>query len=390
MTVTIFSNFINHYQSDLSDYFYEMLGDNFTFIATEPIDQSFKKYLSTDFSDKKYLLNSYESDANYEKALLLGSTSDIVILGSAPDIFIKERLKSNKITFRYSERWFKKKGYEILSPRFWLFAYRNFIKYRNNRYYMLCASAYTPYDTNKFFAFRDKCYKWGYFPKVKKIDVDSILSSKKDQKFRLVWVARWIDWKHPEMAVQLVAQLKSKGHDIILEMAGDGNMREEILKLIDENNLVDNINVLGNIQNDDILKKMRESNAFILTSDRGEGWGAVVNEAMSNACTVVASHEIGSVPYLIQHEFNGLIFESKDLTSLVNQVERLVNDKSLCNTLAKNAYQSINEIWSPQIAASNFIDLANSLMIGEDKIIVNGPCSKAEVIIEKDFLKRVQ
>lgn len=377
MKVTFFTNFINHYQANLADSFYERLGDDFTFVATEPIDEYFKDYLNTDFSEKKYLLNSYSNDMNYKKALGLGLDSDIVIIGSAPDLFIAERMKLDKITFRYGERWFKKGDYQILSPRSWWYVYRDFIKFRKNKYYMLCASGYTANDVSKFFAFPNKCYKWGYFPKVEKLDINNILESKQDKKFKLFWVARWIEWKHPEMAVQLAVQLKEKGYDFVLEMAGDGEMKDEILKLIEQNSVCENIKILGNIQNSDILQKMKESNAFIFTSDRGEGWGVVVNEAMSNGCTVVASHEIGSIPFLIQNEVNGLVFESKNLASLVDQVEKLIIDRHFCRDLARNAYQSISEIWSSMNAVDNFIDLASSLLSDNERIIEEGPCSRA-------------
>jgi glycosyltransferase involved in cell wall biosynthesis len=380
MKLTLFTNFINHYQAALADCFYELLGDDFILVATEPIDDSFKAYLSSEFSEKKYLLNAYSCDINYEKALRLANESDIVIIGSAPDLFIKQRLKSNKITFRYSERWFKKGDFQVLSPRAWWFAFKNHVRYRKSNLYMLCASAYTANDVYKFFAFPGKCYKWGYFPKVNHLEIDEVLKTKHDQKFKMLWVARWIDWKHPEMAVKLALELKRNKYDFVLEMAGDGEMKEEILELIEQNKLNDHIKLLGNIQNVQILDKMRSSNAFIFTSDRGEGWGVVVNEAMSNGCTVVASHDIGSIPFLIENEVNGLVFKSKNLDSLFAQVEKLINNRGLCDSLAKAAYKTIIETWNPEIAASNFVQLSQSLLSKQVKIIEKGPCSKARPI----------
>lgn len=376
MTVTFITNFINHYQASLADSFYEILGDKFTFIATEPIDESFKAYFSSDFSDKKYLLNSYSNETNNAKALNLANESDIVIIGSAPDSFIRQRLKNNDIVFRYSERWFKKGGYQIFSPFTWWHAYNNHIKYRKNKYYLLCASAYTFNDVSKFFAFPNKCYKWGYFSKQNHIDIDKILSAKQTQKFKILWVARWINWKHPEMAIELVQELKKKKYDFILEMAGDGKMKGEILKLIEQNELSSHINILGNINNEEILDKMRGANAFIFTSNRGEGWGVVVNEAMSNGCTVVAANEIGSIPFLIENESNGLVFKSQKLDSLLVQVEKLINDRELCNSLSREAYKTIVDNWNPNKAATNFLLLANSLMANQENPIDKGPCSK--------------
>ncbi len=43
----------------------------------------------------------------------------------------------------------------------------NHSRYRNKNVYMLCASAYTSADFSLVGAYRNKSYKWGYFPEVK-------------------------------------------------------------------------------------------------------------------------------------------------------------------------------------------------------------------------------
>ena len=45
---------------------------------------------------------------------------------------------------------------------------------------------------------------------------------------------------------------------------------------------------------------MEESEIYLVTSDRKEGWGAVVNEAMNSGCAVVADHMIGAAPWMIR------------------------------------------------------------------------------------------
>ena len=53
---------------------------------------------------------------------------------------------------------------------------------------------------------------------------------------------------------------------------------------------------------------MERADIYLATSDRQEGWGAVINEAMNSGCAVVADHMMGAVPYLISHEENGMIY----------------------------------------------------------------------------------
>jgi len=82
--------------------------------------------------------------------------------------------------------------------------------------------------------------------------------------------------------------------------------------LLSKTNLIDKLEVgryvslLGNLPNEEVLQMMRESHIFIFTSDRGEGWGVVLSEAMANGCTVVASNKIGAAPFLVKHKKNVL------------------------------------------------------------------------------------
>ena len=104
----------------------------FCFVATEPISQ---ERLNIGFIDKSndfpFVLKSYENDESYKTALKLGLESDVVIMGDAPDEFIKERLKQNKLTFRYYERFFKEGRWRILDPRVLRAHYKQDFKYRN-------------------------------------------------------------------------------------------------------------------------------------------------------------------------------------------------------------------------------------------------------------------
>jgi glycosyltransferase involved in cell wall biosynthesis len=98
---------------------------------------------------------------------------------------------------------------------------------------------------------------------------------------------------------------------------------------------------------------------------------------MSCGCAVVASNEIGSVPYLIEHNQNGLIFNSGSLSSLVEQTEKILKGKSLRDQLSRNAYFTMYNEWNPREASSRFIKLANSIIDDKKISIEKGPCSVA-------------
>ena len=377
MKITFFSNFLNHHQTPFCDEMYKRLNVNFTFVSTKRISETRLQNGYQDCSRYVYNLNSYIDDFNYNKALQLGLHSDIVITGSAPGIFIKERLLQNKHTFRYSERLLKKGEWRLFNPHVFLSFLYYHTRYRRKNVYMLCASAYTANDLNLIFAYPQKKYKWGYFTEVKELDIERIIAQKPTERIEIIWTARFIDLKHPELAVELAYGLKKRGYNFHLNMIGSGEIVGYIQKLIKKLNVSECVSLLGSIPNSEVKSYMQKSNIFIFTSDRNEGWGAVLNEAMSCGCAVVASNTIGAVPYLIEHKKNGLVFKSGRLSSLLKQTESLFKNPSLRNQLSKNAYYTMLNEWNPTKAASNFILLAKSILGGQKITFEEGPCSKA-------------
>lgn len=381
MKITFFSNFLNHHQTPFCNQMIKMANVNFTFVSTIDTPVEFLRAGYTDYSSLSYNLRAYRSDEELKIAMRLGLDSDIVIIGSASDIFIKERLAQNKLTFRYSERLLKKSTWQLLDPRVLISLFKNHTIYRNKNLHMLCASAYTANDLNLVLAYPNKKYKWGYFTEIPQIDIESVIAKKGINKVELLWTARFLHWKHPELAVKLALLLKQKGYSFHLNMIGGGDMFQEVNQLIVDLELTDCVSLLGNMPNDKVKDYMLKSNIFIFTSDRNEGWGAVLNEAMSCGCAVVASDKIGSVPFLLKNGENGLIFESLKLESLLFQTEKLFNDKFLRNSLGVNAYFTILNEWSPSVATKRFIKLINSILSKECIIEEDGPCSEAKYII---------
>jgi glycosyltransferase involved in cell wall biosynthesis len=309
----------------------------------------------------------------------LALNADVVVFStSRMNEFIIPRLKTGKLTFEYSERWFKKDyKLNILSKNLWKHQLMYYRFGRKTNLYMLCASAYAANDYYLLNSYKNRCFKWAYFTRVIPIDIDSILNSKRYNKTKIMWCSRFISWKHPEMIVDLASMLKENGYSFEINMYGSGPLVEEIRRKIGARKLENCVKLIGPVPNEEIITAMRNHNIFLFTSDQNEGWGAVANEAMSNGCALVASHQIGSVPFLVENGENGLIFKSKNINSLYANVVRLLDDHNLCERMARRAYYDMINIWSPQIAAARFQSLVTALQNKEQSPFYEGPCSKA-------------
>ena len=382
MKIAFVSNFFNHHQLPLSQCLYERIGNDYTFVATEPVHKEQLK-LGYDDMNKKYpfVITTYDSDENMRRAREIIDTSDVVIIGSANEKLIRNRAREGKLILHYAERPLKN-GNSILKyiPRF--------IKWRmtishGKSVYLLCCSAYTAADFKKFGMFKNRMYKWGYFPEVKEYeDVDALIENKENAS--IMWAGRMIDWKHPEYAIQVAKRLKKDGYEFTLNMVGDGNKIDELKETIEKEKLTDCVNLLGSMSPDEVRGYMEKSQVYIFTSNFKEGWGAVLNEAMNSACAVVASHSIGSVPFLIKDKENGLIYKNEDVCDLYEKVKYLLDNQDEAARLGKNAYKTMENEWNACVAAERLLVFCEGLLLGKETCFDDGPLSRAD-IIENDW-----
>lgn len=374
--ITFFSNFINEHQIPFCNAMFEKTGGQFRFVATEPISDERRSMKFEDKSaDFPYVVKSYESKEGYDEALWLGRESDVVIIGSAPDEFIEDRLKEDKLTFRYSERYFKEGRWRILDPRVLYWRYKNDFRYRHKNLHMLCASAYTAPDCRFIFSYSGKTYKWGYFPEVKKYeDIEKVLKEK--QEASILWVGRLIKLKHPEEVIALAEKLKQSGYKFNLTIIGEGPMESTLVRMIGQKGLADCVTLHSFVPSAEVRKYMEQADIYLFTSDRNEGWGAVLNESMNSACAVVACREIGSVPYLIEHGKNGLVYDKHGDNSLYSNVIKLLDDRELKLKLQREAYTTMISLWNADVAAERLLELIDCIEKGKEPPYESGPCSR--------------
>lgn len=392
MKITFFSNFINHHQIPLAEELYQLLGEDYTFVATEPIPQ---ERLDMGYEDQNkslpYVLTTYDSEENRKKADKLIEESDVVIVGSAPDSIVEKRLPLGKLTFHSSERYFKEGiGIQKMLRNFAsaMKHIKRFEKYSN--YYYLCMSAYTAADVNTFANYDGRLFKWGYFPEVKEQNIEELLAHKDENNPNsILWVGRFIEWKHPDDAICVAEMLKEEGYSFNLNLIGTGMLESHLQQMIRDKSLEDCVHILGAMSPQNVRTYMEDADIFLFTSDFNEGWGAVLNEAMNSACGVVASHAIGSVPFLLENQKNGLVYENGNFDDLKRCIKVLLDHPEMTRNMGEAAYDTMRVNWNAKQAARRLIDLCENLNQNKDTPFEEGPCSTAAVIKQKDMYHRI-
>ncbi|MBQ8816715.1 MAG: glycosyltransferase [Lachnospiraceae bacterium] len=383
MNIVFVSNYFNHHQQSMSDRLYALCqeaGGSYTFMQTEAMEEErVRMGWGEVFRNAPYLANYWEKPEVCQQQI---DEADAVIFGGTDEeCYIQNRLKTGKPVWRYSERLYKNGRYKFISPRGLRKKFLDHTRYGRSRVYLLCAGAYVAGDYRLVLAYPGKKFRFGYFPACKQYEWETLWDGKTSRcgaGVSLFWAARMIDWKHPEVPIKLAGALKEAGYAFTLTMAGGGVMEETTRAYAKELQVEDRVVFLGNQNPDKVRTYMEKCDIYLTTSDYGEGWGAVINEAMNSGCAVVANKAMGAAPYLIEQGCNGFYYRNGHFEELLKYVEQLMKDADLRERLGRAAYESVRDNWNADVAAERLFACMCAELKGEKlPEFATGPLSKA-------------
>lgn len=378
MEIVMISNYLNHHQEPLARAMNCLEGVKYSFVAVAEMEEERKQLGYSEYDQEKYpYLVYYKQEP--DRAQLLIDNADVVIIGSADYKLLAKRIEAGQLTFVYTERIFKnmRQVVSLLVSGRWYSTYAKTGKYPNT--YTLCASSYVPHDFKRIGAFGQKLFKWGYFPEFKRYHIENSIK-KATGVYKFLWVGRLIGWKHPDYAIDMIKELVSRGIPCELKIVGVGPEERNLKKRVESFRLEKYCSFLGAMHPDEIRSIMEQSDIFLFTSDRNEGWGAVLNEAMNSYCCVIANSEAGATNYLVKDRYNGLIYKHSK-KNLLQQVLFLMSKPELIDQYKIHAYRTVADCWNPDVAAKRFVGVCKELLqrerLKDCPLFDDGPMSKA-------------
>lgn len=383
MRISFFSNFLNVHQLPLALELSTMEGIEYTFVSLLAVDGMVGR--SSLDEDYPFVVKEYEGDTGSSRAMRHALEDDIVVFGdmAGKEEYVRARAKSGRPFFRYAERLLKRGDWWRFAPPKMHRTWSSFGRYAHANMGVLCASAYTARDLSLFGFPIHRCLKWGYFP-----PTESALSYQKLPRYKALCSAqRLISWKRVELQLRALQQISEDGVDVKLTIAGDGPERPSLENLAAKLGIADFVSFLGELSHSETLRLMHGSSVFLATSDRNEGWGATINEAMGQGCCVIASEEMGSVPFLIENGSNGLIFHDGNVDELTHCILRALRDENFAHRLGGEAKKTVCGLWSAREAANRLFALSRMIVEeGFDNALTkgvyfDGPLSPASVMV---------
>ena len=154
---------------------------------------------------------------------------------------------------------------------------------------------------------------------------------------RLLTVSRLIGRKRIDLLIEAVALLKQWGIEARLNIAGDGNLLDELQTLVKQLNLGEEVNFIGLVEAEDMPAVYRANDIFVMSSAH-EGMSNAMLEAMASGLPIVTTRCEG-VDELIAD--NGIVVNEFDAESIAGGVKQLIEDGqrylAMCQTARKRA-----------------------------------------------------
>tara|TARA_Y100000768_G_scaffold380425_1_gene357536 strand:- start:1138 stop:2256 length:1119 start_codon:yes stop_codon:yes gene_type:complete len=202
---------------------------------------------------------------------------------------------------------------------------------------------------SKRFNIEDKSKVINNFIGVGKVDLK--LREKNSTSYKGIYVGRLDKLKNIDSLVNSFVELKK--YDVYLDIYGEGSEFEYLKKLIQKNNLVENVKLKGLQLN--IIEKSEQYDFLILTSFH-EGYPNVIFEAMNNFLFTIST-DVGDVKELINKD-TGLIiggFDADSISKAVKKYIKIPKNKKL--DMVYQAYTNLNQNFNADNIIKSWVEI---------------------------------
>lgn len=174
-----------------------------------------------------------------------------------------------------------------------------------------------------------------------------------------LYVGRLKRYKGVETAIRAVALARAQGTDVVLEIAGQGDDRPRLERLVTTLDLGSAVRFLGFVPEEEKRALLRRSWATVFPSPK-EGWGITNVEAAACGTPAVASDSPG-LRESVRHEETGLLVPGDDPAALAAALQRLARNPALVARLGRGG-RTFAESLSWDTAAHQTADQLNTLI----------------------------
>ncbi|GHT33583.1 glycosyl transferase [Bacteroidia bacterium] len=277
---------------------------------------------------------------------------------------IFSKIDNAEITYNYR---FKNRGLSFVIPllklastkfllkKIYLKKYKNhYLKlYNENDRVILLSSQYF----NEYHSFFEKKSNFDKLIAIPNPLSFTVTDSNNNKKKNLLYIGRLdFEQKRVDLLLQIWSAIYKDFPDWILDIIGDGKVKEKIVSKIKTDNIL-RINVLGYQDPQTFYKK---ASILCLTSSY-EGFGLVLVEAMAYGVVPVAFNSYASITDIINDKINGILVNPFNVDEYIGKLKKLMTDENVRKKLSKNAQLKAQQ-FSVDIVGQQWIKIFNQIL----------------------------
>jgi len=178
-----------------------------------------------------------------------------------------------------------------------------------------------------------------YLPNFTRVKGTDSPNSKKNDVFTFGLMSRLHRVKSIDIAIEAFATFLKQQQNprFRLLIAGDGEEKEKLQKIVIDNKLDDKVDFLSWVDEKRTFYEVID--CFLLPSSV-EPFGLTIIEAFAFHVPVIASNVEGPTD-IIRHKKNGLLFEKNSVENLAEQMKAIYQDPQLIRKMVKNAKEDV-------------------------------------------------
>ncbi|MCS4166236.1 glycosyltransferase family 4 protein [Sphingobacterium sp. BIGb0116] len=160
------------------------------------------------------------------------------------------------------------------------------------------------------------------------------------EQIELLYVGRLVYDKGLFELIDALEVLFKKGVNVFLNLVGGGTDYDNLLHVVKEKGLIERVKFHGMIsEKKDLVELYKSCNVFVLPTYH-EGFPRVLYEAMIMRIPIITTF-VGTINFLMTDEYNCLQILPKSVDSIVENIEKLINDPVLGQVIADNGANTI-------------------------------------------------
>lgn len=194
-------------------------------------------------------------------------------------------------------------------------------------------------------------------------------NAKEDYKyFELVFCGKLIPLKGPDLAIKMVLALHNAGYtQVRLHIIGNGTMREQLEKQVEDCHLKDRVFFYGALSQEAIIKHFEKADVFILPgrydpdTGRAETQGLVIQEAQAMELPVIVS-DVGGMKYGLLPTKSGFVIREGNIKEFVVAIEKLILNPKLKFKMGEVGRRFVKNEYDIKVLTNKLLEIYNKVL----------------------------